>query len=77
MNTDGNTYAINEYLFSRENYGYAQEVIDQMTDKELMEYAEEWDIYVMDNDGEWINDGLEELYKKIEDNIDDFTDVFV
>ena len=73
---DGNTYAINQHLYSMEDYGYAQLVMDQMTDKELLEYAADWEIYVKEDNGKWINDGLEELYEKIEENLEDFSYVF-
>lgn len=73
---DGNTYAINQHLYSMEDYGYAQMVMDQMTDKELLEYAADWEIYVKEDNGKWINDGLEELYEKIEENLEDFSYVF-
>ena len=76
INTDGNTYAINQHLYSMEDYGYAQMVMDQMTDKELLEYAADWEIYVKEENGKWINDGLEELYEKIEENLEDFSYVF-
>jgi len=76
INTDGNTYAINQHLYSMEDYGYAQLVMDQMTDKELLEYAADWEIYVKEDNGKWINDGLEELYEKIEENLEDFSYVF-
>jgi len=59
-----------------EDYGYAQLVMDQMTDKELLEYAADWEIYVKEDNGKWINDGLEELYEKIEENLEDFSYVF-
>jgi len=76
INTDGNTYAINQHLYSMEDYGYAQLVMDQMTDKELLEYAADWEIYVKEDNGKWINEGLEELYEKIEENLEDFSYVF-
>ena len=77
INTDGNTYAINQHLNSLEEYGYAQHVMDQMSDKELVEYAEDWEIYIKDEKGKWLNDGLEELYQRIDENINDFMWVFV
>jgi len=73
---DGNTHAINQHLYSMEDYGYAQLVMDQMTDKELLEYAADWEIYVKEDNGKWLNDGLEELYEKIEENLEDFSYVF-
>ena len=72
INTDGNTYAINQHLFSLEEYGYAQDILDKMTDREIMEYAEEWDIYIKDDNGKWVDEGVEALYEKIEENLDDF-----
>ena len=77
INTDGNTYAINQHLYATEDYRYAQLVIDQMTDKELLEYAADWEIYVKEDNGKWLNDGLEELYEKIEENLEDFSYMFV
>lgn len=77
INTDGNTYVINKHLNSLEEYGYAQHVMDQMSDKELVEYAEDWEIYIKDEKGKWLNDGLEELYQRIDENINDFMWVFV
>jgi len=74
---DGNTHAINQHLYATDTVDYAQEVIDQMSDRELVEYATDWDIYIRDDKGKWLNDGLEELYEKIEENINDFVNVFV
>ena len=72
INTDGNTQAINQHLFSLEEYGYAQDILDKMTDREIMDYAEEWDIYIKDDSGKWVDEGFEALYEKIEENLDDF-----
>jgi len=74
---DGNVYAINQHLYAMDTVDYAQEVIDQMSDRELVEYATDWDIYIRNDKGKWLNDGLEELYEKIEENINDFANVFV
>lgn len=76
INTDGNTYAINQHLYSMEDYGYAQMVMDQMTDKELLEYAADWEIYVECNKGNWSDVGLDEVLAKIEENLEDFSYVF-
>ena len=72
INTDGNTHAINQHLFSLEEYGYAQDILDKMTDRQIMDYAEEWDIYIKDDSGKWVDEGFESLYEKIEENLDDF-----
>jgi len=77
INTDGNTYAINQHLYATEDYGYAQLVMDQMTDKELLEYAADWEIYVECNKGHWSDIGLDEVLAKIEENMEDFSYMFV
>ena len=43
-----------------------------MTDRQIMDYAEEWDIYIKDDSGKWVDEGFESLYEKIEENLDDF-----
>jgi hypothetical protein len=73
---DGNKYAIDQHLYSLEDTDYAQYIMDQMSDKDLMEYAEDWDIYIKDDSGKWVDDGLEALYEKIEQNLDTFAETF-
>jgi len=72
INTDGNTYAINQHLYSLEEYGYAQDILDKMTDREIMDYAEEWDIYIKDDGGKWVDAAFEDFLEKIEENLDAF-----
>ena len=72
INTDGNTYAINQHLFSLEDYGYGQAILDEMSDRDIMYFAEEWDIYIKDDNGKWVDAAFEDFLEKIEENIDDF-----
>ena len=76
INTDGNTYAINKHLYAKEDCWYAQTVMDQMTDKDLLDYASDWEIYVECNKGNWSDVGLDEVLAKIEENIEDFSYMF-
>ena len=74
IDTDGNTHAINQYLFSQEEYGYAQAILDDMSDADILYFAEEWDIYIKDDKGKWVDEAFEDFLEKIEENLDDFMD---
>ena len=71
-NVDGNTYAINQYLYSLEDEVSAEDILDKLSNLDVMYFAEEWDIYIKDDKGEWVDEGFENLLLKIEENLDTF-----
>ena len=71
-NVDGNTYAINQHLYSLEESVSAEDILDKLSNLDVMYFAEEWDIYIKDDKGEWVDEGFENLLLKIEENLDTF-----
>ncbi len=69
---DGNKYAIDQHLYSLEEVVSAGDILDKLSNLDVMYFAEEWDIYIKDDKGEWVDEGFESLLVKIEENLDTF-----
>ena len=69
---DGNKYAIDQHLYSLEDAVSAEGILDKLSNLDVMYFAQEWDIYIKDDKGEWVDEGFESLLVKIEENLDTF-----
>ena len=69
---DGNKYAIDQHLYSLEETVSAEDILDKLSNLDVMYFAQEWDIYIKDDKGEWVDEGFESLLVKIEENLDTF-----
>lgn len=70
---DGNMIAADEYYAGPCDEDMAQDILDGMSDEEILDIASDLGIDVEDGKGGYTSDGLEAIFEYIVQNIDLYT----
>lgn len=70
---DGNMIAADEYYAGPCDEDMAQDILDGMSDEEILDIASDLGIDVEDGKGGYTSDGLEAIFEYIVQNIDIYT----
>jgi hypothetical protein len=70
---DGNMIAADEYYAGPCDEDMAQDILDGMSDEEILDIASDLGINVEDGKGGYTSDGLEAIFEYIVQNIDLYT----